>query len=197
MIRSSSLTGFASSSWRSAPRQGLLGRLGQNIPHPLGGGDPAEQARRIVDTMAESLVRSLGEQGLSAQRLGPTTGELPQEGWLLQGEFTEVDEGNRLKRAGIGFGSGATRMDVQVGISDLAGPAPRTPFIVFGTVKDPGKLPGAALTMNPYVAAAKFVLEKNAGERDIQKTADRIVAEILKSEETIEQQSRLHGGAPR
>ena len=41
-------------------------------------------------------------------------------------------------------------------------------------------IPGAVVTMNPYVAAAKFVLQKNATERDIRRTAEQIVEEILK-----------------
>jgi hypothetical protein len=41
--------------------------------------------------------------------------------------------------------------------------------------------------MNPYVAAAKFVLEKNATDKDIQKTAEQIVNEILKNFEKFKQ----------
>ncbi len=38
---------------------------------------------------------------------------------------------------------------------------------------------GAAITMNPYVAAAKFVMEKNAPEKTIKKTASGISQEII------------------
>jgi len=127
---------------------------------------------------------------MPAQRLTASSKALPTEGWLVQGVFTEVDEGNRLKRAVIGFGQGATSMEIQVGVSDLASRQPRQPFILFGTVKDPGKMPGAIVTMNPYVAAAKFVMEKNATKKDIKNSADQIVSEILK----YEQQSK--GQAP-
>jgi hypothetical protein len=58
----------------------------------------------------------------------------------VQGVFTEVDEGNRLKRAGIGFGKGATSMALQIAISDLAGSNPRAAFAVFGTAKDPNRI---------------------------------------------------------
>ena len=34
-------------------------------------------------------------------------------------------------------------------------------------------------TMNPYVAAAKFVMEKNAPEKTIKKTADDISKDII------------------
>lgn len=168
----------------------LPGRLGQRLPRPLAKGDPSERARQIIEAMADSLVQHLVAKGLSAQRLRHTTGKLPPEGWLVQGIFTEVDEGNRFKRAGIGFGKGATSMDLQVGISDLASPDPRAAFVMFGTAKDPSMIPGAVVTMNPYVAAAKFVLQKNATERDIRRTAEQIVEEILKYEQQIREQAQ-------
>lgn len=151
--------------------------------------NPAQKARQIVDTMAESIVQRLSAKGLHAARLRNADGNLPREGWLMQGIFTEVDEGNRLKRAGIGFAKGATSMDVQVGISDLASSDPRAAFAIFGTVKEPSKIPGAVVTMNPYVAAAKFVLQKNATERDIQRTAAQIVEQILKYEQQIKEKT--------
>jgi hypothetical protein len=42
--------------------------------------------------------------------------------------------------------------------------------------------------MNPYVAAAKFVLEKNASSRDVKNTAKQIVAEILKYKQKFSEQ---------
>jgi hypothetical protein len=168
-------------------RLGQMGQsgLGQNLPQPLATRDPAGEARRIVNDMAEALVRGLSAKGLPARRLAEAGAGLPASGWLVSGVFTEVDEGNRLKRAVMGFGQGATRMEVQVGLGDLAGPNPQAPFAVFGTVKEHGEMPGALVTMNPYVAAAKFVLEKNATPRDVQNTADQIVAEILKFRDEI------------
>lgn len=159
--------------------------LGERLPHPFATDDPQQAARAIVDGMSDALVQSLTAKGLPAQRLADRNGPLPTDGWLLQGMFTEVGEGNRFRRAIIGFGQGATSMDVQVGVSDLAAANPRAAFIVFGTIKDPSKLPGAVVTMNPYVAAAKFVLEKNATARDIRQTADQIVGEIMKYQQQI------------
>ncbi|MGI2325679.1 DUF4410 domain-containing protein [Methylococcus sp. S1B] len=177
-------------------RPGLLGGLGQRLRGTLGAGSPGDRAREIVDAMAAALVKSLSDKGVPARRIASTTGALPRDGWLVQGMFTEVDEGSRLKRAVIGFGAGATSMDVQVGVSDLAGQDPRQPFIMFGTVKDPSKMPGAVVTMNPYVAAAKFVMEKNATGKDIEKTAEQIVDEILKYRQKFEDEARANRTAP-
>ena len=102
-------------------RRALPGKLGQRPPHPLATGDPSERARQIVESMAESLTQELRAKGMTPERLRDQN--LPREGWLVQGYFTEVDEGNRLKRAAFGFGRGATSMDLQVAISDLAGSA--------------------------------------------------------------------------
>lgn len=158
-------------------------RLGSVISGPLATGDPAAKAWEIITAMSAALVKSFTENGMQAKAINPATEPLPRNGWLLSGVFTEVDEGNRLKRAAIGFGRGATQMDAQVMVSDLTSGSPNAPFVIFGTVKDPGKMPGAVITMNPYVAAAKFVLEKGATERDIQKTAEQIAKEVLKFKE--------------
>ncbi|WP_374089192.1 DUF4410 domain-containing protein [Methylomicrobium lacus] len=162
--------------------------IGQRLPHPMAHADPEEQAKKIIDTMSRSLIKHLINKGLAAQRLSPRQ-SLPREGWLIQGVFTEVGQGNRIKRATIGFGRGATSMEAQVAVSNLARANPKSPFLVFGTMKSAKKMPGAVVTMNPYVAAAKFVLEKNASEKDIDKTAEQIVAEILKHTQKFKEQA--------
>jgi hypothetical protein len=86
-------------------------------------------------------------------------------------------------------------MEVQVAVSDLA-VDPDAPFIIFGTVKDPKQMPGAGVTRNPYVAAAKFILEKNAPEKDVIKTANAIVREILKYRDKLKETPEPGGTDP-
>lgn len=158
---------------------GILSRLRQKTQPDISG-TPAQQASQIVNTLAECITSDLNDRGFPAERIKDVSGNLPTDGWLIQGQFTEVNEGNRMERAIIGFGQGATSMDIQVGVSDLSSKTPKAPFAIFGTVKDPGKMPGAIATMNPYVAAAKFHMEKNATSKDIQNTADQVVDELIK-----------------
>ena len=161
---------------------GLLSRISQKrLFQPAISGSPEDKAASIKNLMAQDLVNSLQNKGFTAERLGYPAESLPRDGWLIQGTFTDIDEGNRLERAAIGFGLGSTQMQIEVGVSDLASPQPTRPFITFGTVKDPSMMPGAAY--NPYALAAKFHLEKKATEQDIQKTADLIVDELLKSKD--------------
>lgn len=158
---------------------GILARLRQKTQPDISG-TPAQQASQIVNTLAERITSDLNDKGFPAERIKDVSSSLPTDGWLIQGQFTEVNEGNRMERAIIGFGQGATSMDIQVGVSDLSSKTPKAPFAIFGTIKDPGKMPGAIATMNPYVAAAKFHMEKNATSKDIENTADQVVDELIK-----------------
>jgi hypothetical protein len=137
--------------------------------------DPEYQAKKIVDLMAKSLVEDLQKAGYKAERLMPGDAQ-PATGALVTGIFTEVDEGNRRRRAIVGFGSGEAKMDLYVDLKDLA--APQKPLYEVANNENSGKKIGAVITMNPYVAAAKFVMEKNAPEKTVKKTASDIAKEI-------------------
>jgi hypothetical protein len=164
------------------PRTGLFGR--PRLFQQLTSEDPATHARRIVDELATALVKNLNAAGVPAERL-PAGGVLPADGWLVRGAFTEADSGNTLRRAVIGFGSGRTDMEVQVGVSDLAAAHPTESFLVFGTITDPSRLPGGVVTRNPYVVAAKFVLEKGAPRRDVEHAAKTIADELVKFRDQV------------
>jgi len=161
-------------------RGGIVGRV---LPRMSRRNDPRRAAGQLVELMSESLVKGFTARGIKAARCIPGA-LLPGDGWLIRGVFTEMDQGNRAVRAVIGFGAGATEMELYVSISDLA-INPDAPFMVFGAEKDPGRAPGAILLMNPYVAAAKFVMQKNASEKDVRKTAERIVEEVMNHIDTL------------
>ncbi|HOP40880.1 MAG TPA: DUF4410 domain-containing protein [Geobacteraceae bacterium] len=162
---------------QDSDRQGrpIIGRI---LPRLSQRNDPQRKASELVELMSENLVKGLSGHGIDARRCVSGT-PLPTDGWLIRGVFTEIDKGRRIVRATIGFGAGSTSMEVYVTVSDLA-KNPDAPFIIFGTEKDPARIPGAVVTMNPYVAAAKFVLEKNASEKDVKKTAAEIADAIVK-----------------
>ncbi len=81
-----------------------------------------------------------------------------------------MDEGSRIHRAVIGFGSGQATMNLYVTLTDLAHPEKNR--CTRSRRMAPAKTKaGAVITMNPYVAAAKFVMEKNAPEKMVKQTA--------------------------
>jgi hypothetical protein len=138
--------------------------------------DPEYQAKKLVDLMATSLVKDLQKAGYNAQRLA--TGDVtPSSGAWVHGVFTEVDEGSRLRRAIIGSGSGQATMDLYVTVTDLS--RPEQPLYQSPESDASAKKAGAVITMNPYVAAAKFVMEKNAPEKTDKKMASEISAQVI------------------
>jgi hypothetical protein len=162
------------------------------LPHPLGrqgpgsrirsmgkgDGDPQKQAREIIDLMSDSLVKDLMKLGYSCRRVEP--GEhLPGSGILLRGLFANVDEGNRLRRAAIGFGAGHTDVQVIVSVSNL-GAGSVQPFYEVNSGAKKGKMPGAVITMNPYVAAAKFVLAGKDMKKGVTQAASNIATAVDK-----------------
>jgi hypothetical protein len=176
--------GYDTSRQDPGEKERLPGRILSRFSHR---DDTEEKARKLVGIMTSTLIKGFSEKGIHAGQLIPGT-PLPREGWLVRGVFTEVDEGKRLVRAAIGFGAGAAKMEVYVTVSNLA-EDPDAPFIIFGTEKDPKKIPGAVVTRNPYVAAAKFVMEKNASEKDAKKTASQIVETLVNYIKTLEKKN--------
>ena len=158
------------------------GPLGQVRPHIIERPrkreqqDPEAQARKLVDLMSNTLVDDLQKAGYKAQRLTADDAK-PASGAWVHGVFTEVDEGSRLHRAVIGFGSGEVKMDLYVTLTNLA--RPEKPLYAAPQEDASARKIGAVITMNPYVAAAKFVMEKNAPEKTVKKTASQISAQVV------------------
>jgi Domain of unknown function (DUF4410) len=159
---------------------GIVGKIRPGLierPSKRAQQDPEAQAQKLVDQMSKSLVEDLQKAGYKTQRLAAGDSR-PASGAWVRGVFTEVDEGNRVRRAMIGFGSGEVKMDLYVTLADLS--SPDQPLYNLAEDENSGKKLGAVITMNPYVAAAKFVMEKNAPEKTVKKTASAISAEVVK-----------------
>jgi hypothetical protein len=143
--------------------------------------DPKTAANKMVQLMSESLVADLRKVGLNAQRL-LSIEPRPTEGLLLSGVFTELGEGNQMRRALLGFGAGRAKMELYVRVADLS--AGETPLYETSAQRSNGKGPGAVIALNPYVGAAGFVakfgMTKNAPEKMVKKTASKITAELTK-----------------
>jgi Domain of unknown function (DUF4410) len=133
-------------------------------------------------------VEDLTKKGIAAERLTANS-LLPKQGWLVRGVFRKVDEGNRVERAIIGFGSGQTDLEVAGTTDDLsAGTAP-TPLYTAQTDATSNKMPGAVVTLNPYVAAAKFLARRDldrSAYATAEKIADLIVARVTGTPQKIQ-----------
>jgi len=165
------------------PPPKLPGPLGNVFPPPPGTPrDPQKLARELVDEMSESLVKNLTKAGLAARRLRvsepfPTNATA---GWLVRGVFTEVNQGNQLHRAVIGFGVGKTDLQVVVDIADLAQGVPKN-FYELNTTANSGKAPGAGpmIVLCPVGAATRFVIAGKDLDRNVKQTAAQIAGEVV------------------
>ncbi len=154
-------------------------------PGPMGQDqNPQEHAKHIVDEMAEALTADLKKGGVDARRGAPGQ-PLPTVGWQVRGVFLSVDDGNRLRRAMVGFGAGQNSIQVAVSCDSL-GKADLPPL--YEAVEEAGSkdMPGAVIKLNPYVIAAKFVISRGDEKKTIKKTAQQISDAVI---------ARLHGAA--
>ena len=140
----------------------------------------ARRARELVDLIAKSLVNDLKDKGFPANRIGPGAA-LPAKGWIITGVFTDVQEGNRLQRSMIGFGQGATDVQLVAAAQDLSHQPIQTVQEI-STKATSGDTPGGAarVAVSPWGAAAKFVLAGQDLERNIKQTASQIAERIAK-----------------
>jgi hypothetical protein len=154
-------------------------------PGPMGKDkNPADHAKDIVNEMADALTADLKQGGVDARRTAPGQ-PLPAAGWQVRGVFLSVDDGNRLRRAMVGFGAGQN--DIQVAVScDSLGTADLPPLYQAVEEADSKGKPGAVIKLNPYVIAAKFVMASGDEKKTIKKTAQEISDSVI---------AKLHGMA--
>jgi hypothetical protein len=141
--------------------------------------DPAAAASNLIRLMSERLVADLQKAGFKAQRLASTSSK-PTDGLLVSGVFTELSEGNQMRRALLGFGSGKSKMELYVMVANASSAA--NPLYETSTQKSNGKGPGTVIALNPYAGAAAFVVKfgmtKNAPEKMVKQTASKIATEL-------------------
>jgi hypothetical protein len=109
-------------------------------------------ARQTAQNICVQVAADLTQKGITTtclQRGVPPTGD---NVLILDGEFTDISEGNRLRRMVIGLGAGASRVDTVVQVIQKTDQG-STEIIDFSTSADSGYMPGAGIT-GPAGAAA-------------------------------------------
>jgi hypothetical protein len=150
--------------------------------------DPADKAAKLISTLSDAIVSGLQTAGQKAERspgeegfrkdFMPDNLDLPKDGWLVTGWFSNVDEGNRALSSSVGFGKGSASVQLEVVVYDLSNKAGE-PFLHIGSDSGAKKTPGGLITKNPYSIAAKYVLSKGATEKDVQKQGSEIAKGLL------------------
>ena len=122
----------------------------QRVYRNISGADVGAEQAKIADDTAQNVclevVTALSKQGYNAlcQKRGvpPGTGNI----MIVDGQFTNISEGNRARRMIIGFGAGASVLDTTVTVYQLAPAGDQHQVLSFDTHADSGKMPGVAVT---------------------------------------------------
>jgi len=146
---------------------------------------PQTRASKLVDFMSTSLLRALEKAGYTARHL--KVGEArPARGVLLRGVFAEPDEQNHIRLALLGSGSPASQFLLYLGVQNLARPDqplyeianPNAPGLQPPEGKTPDSRYGPVITVTSYAPVAKFAMDKDPTEEQVQKIASNIVASL-------------------
>jgi uncharacterized protein DUF4410 len=109
-------------------------------------------AHQTAQNICVQVAANLTQKGINAtclQRGVPPTGT---NVLILDGQFTDISEGNRLRRMVIGLGSGQSKVDSVVQVIQKTDQG-STEILDFATSADSGYMPGAGIT-GPAGAAA-------------------------------------------
>ena len=146
------------------------------------------KASQSAGSLSGAIASEFKSRSYPAQRIARDA-TLPKNGWLVTGIFYAIEsQSGMIKMPSFVSGSpDPPNTQVTVSVADLA-VDPAAPFIVFGMAEAlRGQGPPAG--WNPYVVAAKFVVNKVESTADIQKLAKEVVDTILANEATIEEKA--------
>lgn len=140
-----------------------------NRKHP---GQLANEGQKLIaDAMVADISKNLGPA-----RLVSSPAQAGRNGWLVTGDITRLNEGNRYLRMFIGLGAGGTKMETRVRVINL--PASNPPFLTFNTTGGSGAELGA-VTNPGYSSPATALMNARMGVTDdAQRTARMITAAI-------------------
>ena len=162
----------------SQGRQGPLSRLR--------GARASEKASSSATTLSKDIVSEFTAQGFTAKRLEPDA-PLPTDGWLVRGAFYATDSGGNIIPTELLGGEQKPNTQVSVSVANLS-KDPNSPFIVFGKA-EALKGQGAPVGWNPYVVAAKFVINTVESATDLDKLAKEIVQTIMQNKQIVEEKA--------
>ncbi len=152
----------------------------------LRGARASEKASSSATTLSKDIVKEFAAQGFTATRLEPGA-PLPADGWLVRGAFYATDSGGHIIPTELMGGEQKPNTEVSVSVANLS-KDPNAPFIVFGKA-EALKGQGAPVGWNPYVVAAKFVINTVESATDLDKLAKDIVQTIMQNKQIVEEKA--------
>ena len=145
-----------------------------------------EKASTSASQLSGDIVKEFAAQGFVAKRLDAGA-PLPADGWLVKGTFYATDSGGNIIPTELLGGEQKPNTQLTVSVANLS-KDPNAPFIVFGKA-EALKGQGAPVGWNPYVVAAKFVINTVESATDLEKLAKEIVQTIMQNKQIVEEKA--------
>ena len=148
-----------------------------------------EKAVTSAGSLSGSIASEFKSRGYNSQRISRED-PLPADGWLVTGIFYAINTQTGMIQM-PSFISGKPdpiNTNITVSVADLA-KNPNAPFIVFGQA-EALRGQGPPTGWNPYVVAAKFVVNKVESAADIEKLAKQIVDTIVQNKSVVEEKAK-------
>jgi hypothetical protein len=140
--------------------------------------DPETFKRKIAGLLAGYIVKDANIH-VAPTQLAANPRTLPRSGWLVSGEFVRVNTGSRFLRAVVGLGSGGSKMETRVSVTDLSGPG--KPFLTFETTGGSNAMPGLMESSSPWGAALSMTAQSMMGVTDDAARTSRMITGELNS----------------
>jgi len=134
--------------------------------------NPGQLGNEAQQLVTNYLATELKKLGLPVSMA--TTGAPPRDAWIVSGQITRLEEGNRLLRMSMGLGMGGTKMETAVQVHSGRGVC-----LHFNTTGGSNAMPGAVTTPVPFTGLpAALSGAKDGVTDDAARTARMITAAI-------------------
>jgi hypothetical protein len=134
-----------------------------------------EAAAQIADRLVARLTEHIAPAALFAEG-GPKP---PKNSWIIEGEFTRINQGSRAFRSLLGFGLGGTKMEATTKVFRVDASNKRAPLAVIRTSGGSNAEPGAILGGVLFAGPRGIVRAATSGvSADSRRTARMITATL-------------------
>ena len=135
--------------------------IGLRLKRAMAGDNEAEArgaiATEVQSAITDTVVAALGKAGLPAERAPP--GVVYRVGdAIVAGRVLRIDEGNRTRRLGIGFGAGKSIVEATAGLYAVAPDGPPVLLQTYDGKADSGRKPGLAVGASMAVAQSNVAM---------------------------------------
>lgn len=135
--------------------EGVRARLMRDVSAGPANDQRVAVGRQAAGAVTEEIASRLRGFGLPAERAATTPPRLPAPNVVVEGHILSVDEGNRTRRAVVGFGVGQSQVVVEVQVYFRDGAAPPRLIDRFEASAQSPRMPGAIGTMGVGTATAR------------------------------------------